>query len=71
MSDDDFIYWQDVLDDLAAGRKTPLRCPFCQTEGLTVTSKGVGTRIECSSCRHFIEGRFPNRDDGNSEGGVP
>jgi len=61
MGDDDFIYWQDVLDEIAAGRRAQLRCPFCQTAGLAITEKGPGTttRIECASCRHFIEGRFP------------
>lgn len=59
MGEDDFIYWQDVLDEIAAGRRAQLRCPFCQTAGLRIEEKGQHTRIECSSCRHFIEGRFP------------
>ncbi len=71
MSEDDFIYWQDVLDDIAAGRKTPLRCPFCQTDGLQVTRKGLATRIECPACRHFIEGKFPDSDGGAPGDGTP
>ncbi len=59
MGEDDFIYWQDVLDDIAAGRRDKLRCPFCQAGGLRVDQKGAGVRIECTACRHYIEGRFP------------
>ena len=59
MGEDDFIYWQDVLDDVAAGRRAQLRCPFCQAPGLRLEEKGALLRIECPACRHFIEGRFP------------
>lgn len=59
MSEDDFIYWQDVLDDVASGKTAQLRCPFCQTIGVTVKETPAGLRIECPSCRHYIEGRFP------------
>ena len=59
MGEDDFIYWQDVLDEIAAGRRDKLRCPFCQGQGLKIEQKGPGVRIECGACRHYIEGRFP------------
>jgi hypothetical protein len=62
MGEDDFIYWQDVLEDIAAGKLSTLRCPFCQAPGLKVQQTGPGgsmTRVECGACRHFIEGRFP------------
>jgi len=59
MGEDDFIYWQDVLDDIAAGRRDKLRCPFCQAAGLRIEQKGPGVRIDCPACRHYIEGRFP------------
>lgn len=66
MSEDDFIYWQDVLDDIAAGRTAQLRCPFCQAEPLKVETKQGGvTRIECGKCRHYIEGRFPDAGGGD------
>lgn len=71
VSDDDFIYWQDVLDDIAAGRKAPLRCPFCQAEGLKITQKGAVTRIECTACRHFIEGKFPDAEGAPGGDGTP
>ena len=59
MGEDDFIYWQDVLDDIAAGKRSALRCPFCQAVGVKVEPKGPLHRIECPACKHFIEGRFP------------
>ena len=65
MSEDDFIYWQDVLDEVAAGRTAQLRCPFCQKDGLRLEEKGVGVRLECPACRHFIEGRFPTTSQGD------
>jgi hypothetical protein len=61
MGEDDFIYWQDVLEDIAAGKLSALRCPFCQQGGLKVEQKGMMTRVECTACRHFIEGRFPQQ----------
>jgi hypothetical protein len=64
MGEDDFIYWQDVLDDLAAGRRDRLVCPFCQAPGLKVEERGAGLRIECGACRHYIEGRFPTQSEG-------
>ena len=67
MSEDDFIYWQDVLDDVAAGKTAQLRCPFCQAEALKLESKPGGvTRIECGKCRHYIEGRFPDAAGGDA-----
>jgi len=60
VSEDDFIYWQDVLDDVAAGKTSQLRCPFCQAESLKIEAKQNLTRIECTKCRHYIEGRFPD-----------
>jgi hypothetical protein len=60
MGEDDFIYWQDVLDDIAAGRRASLACPFCQAVGLKVDTKPTGlVRIDCPACKHYIEGRFP------------
>jgi hypothetical protein len=58
MAEDDFIYWQDVLEDVQAGKTSALRCPFCQTAGLKIEEKQNLTRVECGSCHHFIEGRF-------------
>lgn len=64
MGEDDFIYWQDVLDDIAAGKTSALVCPFCRAPALKVEQRGPVTRVECGACRHFIEGRFPQGGEG-------
>jgi len=58
MSEDDIIYWQDALESIQAGRTEGLKCPFCQEAALSVTTGERNTRIECTRCKHFIEGRF-------------
>jgi hypothetical protein len=55
--DEESMMWQDVLDQLAAGRTEGLACPFCHAE-LTVEHEQTRTRLECRRCRHFIEGRM-------------
>jgi hypothetical protein len=58
MSEDDILYWQDVLDQINAGRVKDLRCPFCQKGEVAVDQNAERTRVECKSCRRFVEGRF-------------
>lgn len=58
MGEDDFIYWQDALEAVQAGRPEGLRCPFCHEGAVVVTRDERKTRLECSRCHHFIEGRF-------------
>jgi hypothetical protein len=57
MDEDAEIRWQEVLDQLASGRVQELRCPYCQGP-LRIREDPQKTRIECGSCRRFIEGRF-------------
>ena len=59
MSEDDIIYWQDVLDAVRANRLENLKCPFCYEGAVSVTRTELKTRVECTRCRHFVEGRFP------------
>ena len=56
MSEEDIILWQDILDEVAAGRLANLRCPFCKTGEIRVERIEHKTRLECPSCRRFIEG---------------
>lgn len=62
MGEDDVVLWQDVLDDVAAGKKTGLQCPFCEADGkraeIVVSQREQVTRLECRLCRKFIEGRM-------------
>ena len=52
------IAWQDVLDMVAAGRPNDIACPFCNHRPLTIEEVEHSTRISCSKCKKFIEGRF-------------
>lgn len=58
MNDEDMIYWQDVLDSIAAGRTGNLLCPFCKKGQVQVTQRERVTRVECPTCRRFIEGQM-------------
>lgn len=52
------IAWQDVLDMVAAGRPNEVGCPFCNHRPLTIEEVDQSTRISCSKCKKFIQGRF-------------
>jgi len=60
MVDDEeaLIAWQDVLDSVVAGRPNDLSCPYCNHRPLTVEEIENSTRISCSKCKKFIQGRF-------------
>ena len=59
MDEEDLIVWQDVLDEVAAGRPDGLVCPFCRKGKLEIEQGERGrVRIACpeSGCKKFIEG---------------
>jgi hypothetical protein len=56
VSEDDIILWQDLLDLVMAGRTSNLKCPFCEKGQVEVKRIHRVTRLECPSCRKFIEG---------------
>jgi len=58
LDEEEAIAWQDVLDEIFAGRKDNLACPFCGARPLAVTDNGPRTRIQCTKCGKFIEGTF-------------
>jgi hypothetical protein len=59
MDEEELIVWQDVLDEIAAGRRADLACPRCGARPLAVDDDAAGaTRIACPACRRFVEGRF-------------
>lgn len=60
MVDDEeaLIAWQDVLDSVVAQRPNDLSCPYCNHRPLVVEEIDNQTRISCSKCKKFIQGRF-------------
>lgn len=60
LEEDDLSAWQDVLDRVVAGRPDDLACPFCRHRPLAVQelNDSQATRVSCSQCGKFIEGRF-------------
>jgi hypothetical protein len=65
MSDEDetMIVWQDVLDEIIAGRRSGLVCPNCKKGQLQIEEQPRGMRISCPACKQFIEGAM-----GDAEG---
>ncbi len=58
MSEDDAVIWQDVLEEILAGRGGALACPHCNHSPLKVDNTTELTKISCSGCEAFIQGRF-------------
>jgi hypothetical protein len=74
LDEEEVIAWQDVLDEIAAGRPGNARCPFCGTTPMRVErlSESMGDpvagaasddlhgpmRVVCSKCGKYIEGTF-------------
>ena len=52
------IAWQDVLDMVVNGRPNEVSCPYCNHRPLTIEEIDQSTRISCSKCGKFIQGRF-------------
>ena len=50
--------WLDVLEMVNAGRPNEAWCPFCNHRPLTIEEVEHSTRISCSKCGKFIQGRF-------------
>jgi len=52
------ILWQDVLDMVMNGRPNEIGCPHCGHRPLVIEEIDQSTRISCSKCKKFIQGRF-------------
>jgi len=58
LDEEALIIWQDVLDEIHAGRKDNLTCPHCGHMPLEVTQRELVTRIACPQCKQYLEGSF-------------
>ncbi len=58
MDEEAALAWQDVFDEIAAGREQSLRCPFCAQGAILVDRDAERVRLECRACRRFVEGRL-------------
>lgn len=58
MDEEALIAWQDVLDMVVNGRPNEVGCPYCNHRPLTIEDIDHTTRISCSKCKKFIQGRF-------------
>jgi hypothetical protein len=55
--EEEIILWQDVLDQIQAGRPDGIVCPFCKGGALVVEREQVrGLRVHCPKCKKFIQG---------------
>jgi hypothetical protein len=53
-----YLLWQDVFDAIAAGRPGDASCPHCRHRPLTIEEVDSSTRISCSKCKQYIQGKF-------------
>ena len=58
LDEEEVMVWQNVLDEILAGRPNDIECPFCGTRPLAVTETGSRTRVVCNHCGKYIEGSF-------------
>ena len=55
--EEDLIIWQDLLDEVAAGRTSGLVCPFCRGGAVQIEQGERGrVAITCPKCKKYIEG---------------
>jgi hypothetical protein len=52
------VMWQDVLDSIMAGRPGEASCPYCKHRPLTVEEVEFATKVSCTKCGRFIQGKF-------------
>jgi hypothetical protein len=63
VDEEDLIFWQDILDEVAAGRIAGHGCPFCREGQIAVERSERGrTRLSCPKCNKFIEGTIGSHD---------
>lgn len=55
---DKLVVWQDVLDEVMAGRTQGHRCPECHAKGLKVERTPAKVSIKCEECGVHFEGRL-------------
>ena len=55
---DELVDWQDILDEIMAGRTKGHRCPSCKTQGLEVEKTPARVHIKCNHCGKTFTGRL-------------
>ncbi len=55
---DELVSWQDILDEIMAGRTKGHRCPKCHAEGLNVEKTPARVSVKCNQCGVTFEGRL-------------
>jgi DNA-directed RNA polymerase subunit RPC12/RpoP len=50
--------WQDILDQVMAGRTSGHICPFCAKGEIDAEIDEAYLRVRCPDCGKWIEGRF-------------
>ena len=55
---DELSLWQDILDQLYAGRTTGHKCPYCKDGNLDCEADEFHIFAKCLSCGKYFEGRL-------------
>lgn len=50
--------WQDILDEVMAGRVSGHRCPFCEDTTIVAEADEYFMKVHCTSCGRWIEGQL-------------
>jgi hypothetical protein len=50
--------WQDILDEVIAGRVSGHRCPFCEDTTIVAEADEYFISVKCTSCGRWIEGQL-------------
>lgn len=51
--------WQDILDEVLAGRTDNHTCPFCGKKEVEASTEQGQVRVQCLACGKYVEGMMP------------
>ena len=55
---DQLVIWQDILDEIMAGRTKGHLCPVCHAAGLDIEKTPAQIFIKCNECGVTFKGRL-------------
>lgn len=58
MDEEALMLWQDVLEMVVNKRPNEIGCPHCGHKPLVIEEIDHTTKISCTKCKQYIQGRF-------------
>lgn len=56
--DERLSVWQEILDQVIAGRVSGHRCPFCGDSTVVAEADEYYLSVKCTACGQWIEGQL-------------